>query len=95
MFKTSSKSLKTKIAAVALAAVTLTAGVAGTSQQAQAGHKGAAIGLGIATGVLIGAAAANSYYGPTYVGYGHRHCRWVRQYDEFGYYVGRTRVCGY
>lgn len=87
---------KTKIAAFALAALTLTAGIATTSNQAQAGGGGfgVGVGVGLATGALIGAAAANSYGGPVYgVGYGYARCRWVRQYDDFGYYIGRTRVC--
>lgn len=85
-------SIKTKFAALALAALTLTAGVAGTTQQAEA--RNGAIGLGIAAGVLAGAAIAGAAHGH-YVHYegGYRSCRWVRQYDDYGYYIGRTRVC--
>ena len=44
-------------------------------------------------GAMIGAAAASSG-GPVYVSdYGYRRCRLVRQYDDYGYYIGRTRVC--
>lgn len=88
-------STKTKFAAFALAALTLTAGVAASSQEAKAGHYGTALGVGFATGALIGAAAANSYAQPTYVVYGGRRCHWVRQYDSYGYYIGRTRVCSH
>lgn len=85
----------TRIAAFALAALTLTAGVAATSSNAQAGNGfGVGLGVGLATGALIGA-AAGTYGGPVYAGYGYgyRPCRWVRQYDEFGYVIGRARVC--
>ena len=86
-------SIKTKFAAVALAALTLTAGVATTTHQAEA--RNGAIGLGIAAGVLAGAAIAGAAHANSYPVsyYGYRHCRWVRQYDDYGYYIGRTRVC--
>ena len=62
----------TKTAAAALAALTLTAGLVATSSSAQAfpkkGYWGPGIGLGIAAGALIGAAAYNNAYGaPAYV----------------------------
>ncbi len=89
-------STKTKIAAVLLAAVTLGATVVSGTGEAQAhgwGWRGA--GIGFAAGALIGAAAASSAYaGPGYVYYGPR-CRWVRQYDSYGYYVGTAKVCRY
>ncbi len=86
-------SLKTKIAAVAVAALVVTGGIAATSNEAQAGYKGAGIGLGIAAGVLTGAAiASGAGYG---YGYGYRHCGWVRQYNAYGYYIGRVNTCGY
>jgi hypothetical protein len=86
-------SIKTKFAALAVAALTLTAGVAANSQQAEA--RNGAIGLGIAAGVLAGAAIAGSaaYAEPSYVYYAPRRCHWVRQHDAYGYYVGRVRVC--
>ena len=79
--------MKTKIAAALLAALTLgTVSLAGTSQ-AQAHHWGGrgwgwgGVGLGLA----LGAAAASTYaYGD---------CYWVRQFDRYGNYVGRARVC--
>lgn len=85
---------KTKIAALALAALTVTAGVTATTSQAEARRGlGVAMGIGFATGAMIGAAAASSG-GPVYVSdYGYRRCRLVRQYDDYGYYIGRTRVC--
>ena len=92
-------SIKTKIAALALAALTVTGGIAATSQPAQAGN-GVGLGLGIAAGVL-GAAAVGSaiaggpgYYGDGYA-YGYRRCGWVRQFDAYGNYIGRVRTCNY
>lgn len=87
-------SLKTRIAALALAALTLTGGIAATSRPAEA--RGLGLGLGIAAGVIgaaaVGAAVAN---GPYYDGYyGYRRCGWVRQYDAYGNYIGRVRTCG-
>lgn len=83
-------SIKTKVAAVALVALTATGMVAGSTQHADA--KGLGLGLGIAAGVIGAAAvgsaiAADGYYD------GYRRCGWVRQYDAFGNYVGRVRVC--
>jgi hypothetical protein len=88
----SSMSIKTKIAAVALTALALTGGIATTTQEAQAGYKGAGIGVGIAAGALFGAALASNAYGD---GYGYRRCGWVRQFDAYGNYVGRIRTCSY
>ena len=65
-------STKTKFAAAALAALTLGATAVATTSEAQAGGWGWG---GVATGALIGAAAASSYY-PTYVVTpGFRRCR--------------------
>lgn len=90
-------SIKTKIAALAIASLTAIGGLAVSSNDAQAKwKKGHGFGVGLAAGALIGAGIAGAYAsGPHYVGHGHRHCRWVRQYDQFGYYIGRTRVCSY
>lgn len=92
-------SIKTQIAAVAIAALTLTGGMAATTQQAEAGYKGAGIGIGIAAGALFGAALAGNAYGAPVYGYGyahgHRRCGWVRQYDAYGYYIGRVRACNF
>jgi hypothetical protein len=84
-------STKTKIAAVALAALTLAGSLAVTSNEAQAkgGKKAFAIGLGAAA--LFGAAAASSY-GYDHGYYGHRRCFWDAHYNEYGELV-RVRVC--
>ena len=86
-------SIKTKIAAFALATVAFTGAIAMTPSQAQAGYKGLGIGLGIATGALIASGAyAHGYgygYGPVYV----NNCRWVTRFNGYAYV--KTRVCGY
>ncbi|MFZ5732070.1 MAG: hypothetical protein ACOY4O_05005 [Pseudomonadota bacterium] len=89
-------SIKTKIAALALAALTVTGGIAASSQPAEAGHRHG-LGLGIAAGVLgaavVGSAIAAGSPGYYYDGY--RRCGWVRQYDAWGNYVGKVRTCTY
>lgn len=90
-------SIKTRIAALAIAALTMTGGVAATTSQAEAGYHGGGVGIGIAAGALFGAAIASSAYGqPAYASdYGYRRCGWVRQFDAYGNYIGRVRSCGY
>lgn len=87
-------SIKTRIAALAVAAVALTGGVAATTQEAHAGkfhhHHGVGIGVGLAAGALFAAAASNAYAGDYY---GYRRCGWVRQFDAYGNYIGRVRSC--
>jgi hypothetical protein len=88
---------KTKIAA-ALTALTLAATLAVPSTEAQAGKFGTGLAVGLIGGAIVGAAVANSAYaGPAYYGYGpaYRRCRWVRQYDHYGFYVGTAKVCHY
>jgi hypothetical protein len=88
-------SLKTKIATAAVAALTLGTAALMPTGQAQAKSWGLGIGLGIAAGAIVGASVASNYgygYGGGY--YGPR-CRFVRQYDAYGYYMGASRVCGY
>ncbi|MGL4264679.1 MAG: hypothetical protein ACRCV5_19185 [Afipia sp.] len=87
-------SIKTKIAALAVAAVALTGGIAASTQEAHAGkfhhHHGVGIGVGLAAGALFAAAASNAYAGDYY---GYRRCGWVRQFDAYGNYIGRVRSC--
>jgi hypothetical protein len=88
----------TKLAAGTLAALTLTAGVLAAPTEAKAWKGGGfgwgpAIGLGIAGGVLAGAA-----YAATAPGYGYyvgapAGCRWVARYDNWGNYRGSVKVC--
>ena len=82
-------SIKTKVAAVALVALTATGMVAGSTQHADA--KG--LGLGIAAGVIGAAAVGSAIAADGYYYDGYRRCGWVRQYDAFGNYVRRVRVC--
>lgn len=84
-------SIKTKIAAVALAALTVTAGVASTTSSAQSKPLGWAIGAGIATAAIVGTAVAASNQ-PYYYG-GYHHCGWSPRYNAFGQYVGSVRTC--
>ncbi|WP_024575467.1 MULTISPECIES: hypothetical protein [unclassified Afipia] len=87
-------SIKTRIAALAVAAVALTGGIAASTQEAHAGkfhhHHGVGIGVGLAAGALFAAAASNAYAGDYY---GYRRCGWVRQFDAYGNYIGRVRSC--
>lgn len=84
----------TKIAAVTAAALTLTVASIATSTKAEAKWKGGwgpAIGLGIAGGIIAGAAYAAS--GPGYYVGGPVGCRWVARYDSWGNYRGSMKVC--
>ena len=89
-------SMKTRIAAFALAALAVTGSIASTTQQAEA--KGLGLGLGIA-GAVVGAAVVGSAIAASETGYyyndGYRRCGWVRQFDAYGNYVGRVRTCNY
>ena len=76
--------MKTKI----VAAVAALAFAAVATSQAQAHphfHGGwAPFGAGIVAGAIIGSAVADS---------GYYSCHWVRQYDQWGNYLGRAKVC--
>jgi hypothetical protein len=86
-------SFKTRIAALALAAIAATGSVASTITPAKAHgfHPGWGIGAGLVGAAVVGSAIAASNPYPYYYGY-HR-CGWVRQYDAFGNYVGVIRGC--
>jgi hypothetical protein len=85
-------SIKTRIAALAIAALAATGSIASTTTAAEAHgfHPGWGIGAGLIGGAIVGSAiAANAaapypYYAP---------CGWVRQYDAFGRYVGNVNTC--
>ena len=87
-------SIKTRIAALALATLAVTGSLASTTTQAKAG--GGGLGWGIGAGLLgaavVGSAIAanNGYYYDSY-----RRCGWVRQFDAYGNYMGRVRTCNY
>ena len=87
-------SINTKIAALALATLAVTGGIASTTSQAQAKPLGWGVGAGLVGAAIVGtaiaASASNGYY---YDGY--RRCGWVRQFDAYGNYMGRIRTCNY
>lgn len=83
-------SIKTKIAALALATLAVTGSIASTTSRAEAKPLGWAIGAGIATAAIVGTAVAASSQ-PYYYGY-HR-CGWSPRYNAFGQYVGSVRTC--
>ena len=85
-------SIKTRLAALALAALTVTGGIASTTTQAQA--KPNWVGPAIFGAAVIGTAIATSNPGYGY-GYGYRRCGYVRQFDVYGNYMGRMRVCDF
>lgn len=84
-------SIKSRIAATALATLAVTGSIASTTSQAEAKQPGWVwgVGAGIATVAVVGSAvaASNDHY------YGYRRCGWVAQYNAFGQYVGRVRTC--
>ena len=88
-------SIKTKIAALALATLAVTGGIATTTTQAQAKPFGLGwgIGAGIVGAAIVGSAIAASNDG--YYDGGYRRCGWVRQFDAYGNYMGRVRTCDY
>jgi hypothetical protein len=85
-------SIKTKIAALALATLAVTGGMASSTTQAEAKPLGWGIGAGLVGAAIVGtaiAASSNGYYD------GYRRCGWVRQFDAYGNYMGRVRTCNY
>ena len=83
-------SIKTRIAALALAALAVTGSIA---TPAEARGLGWGIGAGLVGAAVVGSAIAASNDGYYYGGY--RRCGWVRQFDAYGNYVGRVRACNY
>ena len=85
-------SIKTRIAALALATLAVTGSIASSTTQAEARGLGWGIGAGLVGAAVVGSAIAatnNGYYD------GYRRCGWVRQFDAYGNYIGRVRTCGY
>ena len=62
------------------------------TSSAQAGN-GWGIGAAVLGGAVVGAAVANSASANGYYVDGYRQCRFQRQYDAYGYYVGTVKVC--
>ena len=86
-------SIKTRIAAAALAALAVTGTIASTTQSAEAKGLGWGIGAAVVGAAVVGSAIAASNDGYYYDGY--RRCVWVRQYNPYGDYIGRVRSCNY
>jgi len=86
--------IKSKIAAT-LAAVTVATSLIVPTSAANAGHRGWGFAGAAIGGALVAGAIANSYAEPVYGGYyvDYRRCRFERQYDSYGYYIGTARVC--
>ena len=82
-----------KFKTAAVAALALATTLAIPASEAQARGWGLAAGL-VGGAIVAGAIAANANANTVYVD-GYRRCRFVRQYDQFGYYVGTARVCNY
>ncbi len=85
-------SIKTRIAAFALAALAAAGSVASTTTSAEAHgfHPGWGIGAGLVGAAVVGSAIAASN---PYPYYGYRRCGWVRQFDAYGNYIGTVRSC--
>jgi hypothetical protein len=85
-------SIKTKLAAVAVATLAATGSIASTATSAEAHGLGWGIGAGLVGAAIVGGAvaASNAPY-PYY--YGYRHCGWVRQFDAYGRYIGSVNTC--
>jgi hypothetical protein len=80
-------SIKTKIAALTLAAA---ATMTFATSQAQARHFGF-IGPAVVGAVLVGTVVADERADDD--DYAYRRCTWVRQFNSFGEFIGRVRVC--
>jgi ABC-type sugar transport system substrate-binding protein len=84
--------IRSRIAAAAIAAVTLTGAFAATSQEAHASKFGTGLAIGIGAGALIASGAyAHGYYGHGY--YAPVRCHWEKRFNAYGYYIGKVRVC--
>jgi hypothetical protein len=80
--------IKTRIAALAIAALTVAGSIATTtSADAKGFHPGWGFGAGLVGAAIVGSAIAASTPAPYY-----RSCL-VRQYDAFGRYIGTVNVC--
>jgi hypothetical protein len=82
-------SIKTKLAALAVAALAATGGIASTTTSAEAHGIHPGWGLGLVGAAVVGSAIAAT---TPYPAYGYR-CGWVRQYDAFGRYIGNVNTC--
>jgi hypothetical protein len=88
-------SIKTKIAALALATLAAAGSIA-SSTPAQAGGGGGGPGVtwGIGAG-LLGAAVVGTAIAANNDTNRVRRCGWVREFDQYGNYLGRYRTCNF
>jgi hypothetical protein len=86
-------SIRTRIAALALAGLAIAGTIASTTTRADALGLGWGIGAGLVGAAVVGSAIAASNDGYSYDGY--RRCGWVRQFDAYGNFIGRVRTCNY
>jgi hypothetical protein len=88
-------SIKSKIAALALAALAVTGTFATTTTKAEAYpiNNWGYVGAGLATAAIIGTAVAASN-GPVYYT-SYRRCGFAPRYNVFGQYIGSVRVCNF
>ena len=88
-------SIKSKIAALALAALAVTGTFATTTTKAGAYpiNNWGYVGAGLATAAIIGTAVAASN-GPVYYT-SYRRCGFAPRYNVFGQYIGSVRVCNF
>lgn len=88
-------SIKTKIAAFALATLAVAGSLATTSTKAEAYpiNNWGYVGAGLATAAIVGTAIAASN-GPVYYTT-YRRCGWAPRYNVFGQYIGSVRVCNF
>lgn len=87
-------SIKTRIAAIALAALAVTGSVAASTQAAHAGPNGKAVAAGLLGAAVVGTAIAASSH-PHYHYHPVRHCAWKPRFNVFGQFIGHVRVCHY
>ncbi len=88
-------SIKTRVAAVAVAALVAAGSFASTATPAEAHgfHAGWGVGAGLVGAAIVGSAiAATTNPSPYYYG-GYAHCGWVRRFDAYGNYIGTVRSC--
>jgi len=88
-------SIKTKIAALALATLAVTGSITASTTKAEAYpiNNWGYVGAGLATAAIIGTAVAASN-GPVYYT-GYRRCGLVPRYNAFGVYMYSVRVCNF
>ena len=85
-------SIKTRIAALALATLAVAGSFATSTTKAEA-YPLKPWHVGLATAAIVGTAIAASS-GPVYYS-DYRRCRWTASYNQFGQFMGNVRVCNY